>query len=60
MKQEGLDDMTLLSKVTNEEIAANLKLRYEKDIIYVRFRYFARDIASSPNQKLHRQTSATC
>jgi len=34
MKQEGLDDMTLLSKVTNEEIAGNLKLRYEKDIIY--------------------------
>eukprot|EP01087_Luapelamoeba_hula_P023776 TRINITY_DN880_c0_g1_i2.p1 TRINITY_DN880_c0_g1~~TRINITY_DN880_c0_g1_i2.p1 ORF type:complete len:301 (+),score=61.89 TRINITY_DN880_c0_g1_i2:92-994(+) len=34
MKSEGLDDMTLLAKVTNEEISANLKIRYLKDIIY--------------------------
>jgi hypothetical protein len=36
MKQEGLDDMTLLAKVTNDEICSNIKLRYDKDIIYVR------------------------
>jgi len=34
MKQEGLDDMTLLSKVTNEQIRDNLKERYDNDIIY--------------------------
>jgi myosin heavy subunit len=35
MRQEGLDDMTLLSKVTNEQIRDNLKERYDNDIIYV-------------------------
>ncbi|EGG25063.1 myosin IC [Cavenderia fasciculata] len=34
MKNEGLDDMTLLSKVTNDQILENLKKRFEKDIIY--------------------------
>ena len=34
MVQEGLDDMTLLSKVTNEQIRDNLFERYKKDIIY--------------------------
>ncbi|KYQ88475.1 myosin IC [Tieghemostelium lacteum] len=34
MKNEGLDDMTLLSKVTNDQILDNLKKRFEKDIIY--------------------------
>ena len=34
MAQEGLDDMTLLSKVTNDQIADNLRQRYQKDIIY--------------------------
>eukprot|EP01130_Rhizamoeba_saxonica_P002404 TRINITY_DN12207_c0_g1_i1.p1 TRINITY_DN12207_c0_g1~~TRINITY_DN12207_c0_g1_i1.p1 ORF type:complete len:1112 (-),score=281.88 TRINITY_DN12207_c0_g1_i1:48-3341(-) len=34
IQQEGVDDMCLLSKVTNEQIATNLKQRYEKDIIY--------------------------
>jgi len=34
MRQEGLDDMTLLSKVTNEQIRDNLKERYDNDIIY--------------------------
>lgn len=35
--------MTLLSKVTNEQIRDNLKARYDKDIIYVtilKFYYF--------------------
>lgn len=35
MKQEGLDDMTLLSKVTHEQIVENLRRRYSRDIIYV-------------------------
>lgn len=39
MKQEGLDDMTLLAKVNNDEICSNLKMRYDKDIIYVRKRF---------------------
>eukprot|EP01111_Echinosteliopsis_oligospora_P014913 TRINITY_DN5735_c1_g3_i1.p1 TRINITY_DN5735_c1_g3~~TRINITY_DN5735_c1_g3_i1.p1 ORF type:complete len:1138 (+),score=396.14 TRINITY_DN5735_c1_g3_i1:202-3615(+) len=34
MKQEGLDDMTLLSKVTNDQILDNLRKRYDNDIIY--------------------------
>jgi myosin-1 len=32
--QEGVDDMTLLSKLTNEQISANLRQRYAKNIIY--------------------------
>eukprot|EP01100_Stratorugosa_tubuloviscum_P012323 TRINITY_DN580_c0_g2_i1.p1 TRINITY_DN580_c0_g2~~TRINITY_DN580_c0_g2_i1.p1 ORF type:complete len:1264 (+),score=732.79 TRINITY_DN580_c0_g2_i1:136-3927(+) len=34
LKQEGLDDMTLLTKVNNENILQNLKERFEADIIY--------------------------
>jgi myosin-1 len=34
MVQEGVDDMTLLSKITNEQISANLEQRYYKNIIY--------------------------
>lgn len=35
MKQSGLDDMTLLSKLTDEQIMQNLKERFENGIIYV-------------------------
>ncbi|KAH3732887.1 myosin IC [Pelomyxa schiedti] len=34
MKQEGVDDMTMLAKVTHEQIVENLKRRYISDIIY--------------------------
>mmetsp|Transcript_21147 Transcript_21147/g.82083 ORF Transcript_21147/g.82083 Transcript_21147/m.82083 type:complete len:1100 (-) Transcript_21147:145-3444(-) len=34
MSQSGLDDMTLLSKLTNEQIMQNLKERFENGIIY--------------------------
>eukprot|EP00026_Physarum_polycephalum_P000803 Phypoly_transcript_00804.p1 GENE.Phypoly_transcript_00804~~Phypoly_transcript_00804.p1 ORF type:complete len:1167 (+),score=243.05 Phypoly_transcript_00804:427-3927(+) len=34
LKTAGVDDMTLLSKVTNEQILDNLKKRYEANIIY--------------------------
>ena len=34
MRQEGLDDMVLVSEVTNDAIAKNLRVRYDKDIIY--------------------------
>ena len=37
MSRQGLDDMTLLSKVSNDEINKNLKERFDNDIIYVRF-----------------------
>lgn len=33
---EGVDDLVLLPKVTNDGITANLRKRYEKDHIYVR------------------------
>ena len=36
MSQSGLDDMTLLSKLTNEQIMQNLKERFDNGIIYVR------------------------
>ena len=36
MSRQGLDDMTLLSKITNEEISKNLKERFDEGIIYVR------------------------
>ena len=35
MSQSGLDDMTLLSKLTNEQIMQNLKERFDNGIIYV-------------------------
>jgi hypothetical protein len=35
MSRQGLDDMTLLSKITNEEISKNLKERFDNQIIYV-------------------------
>ncbi len=35
MKQTGLDDMILLSKVTNEQIRDNLRERFESGVIYV-------------------------
>jgi len=34
MSQSGLDDMTLLSKLTNEQIMQNLKERFDNGIIY--------------------------
>jgi myosin I len=34
MRQEGVDDMTLLPKITNEAIRDNLHERYQNDIIY--------------------------
>lgn len=34
MNQSGLDDMTLLSKLTNEQISQNLKERFDNGIIY--------------------------
>jgi len=34
MNQTGLDDMTLLSKLTNEQIMENLKERFENAVIY--------------------------
>lgn len=37
MSQSGLDDMTLLSKLTNEQIMQNLKERFDNGIIYVCF-----------------------
>mmetsp|Transcript_16719 Transcript_16719/g.24978 ORF Transcript_16719/g.24978 Transcript_16719/m.24978 type:complete len:1181 (+) Transcript_16719:58-3600(+) len=33
-KDTGVEDMTMLSSITNEAIAANLKKRYENDLIY--------------------------
>jgi myosin I len=35
MRQEGVDDMTLLTKINNDSIAQNLKERFDADIIYV-------------------------
>eukprot|EP00002_Diphylleia_rotans_P012413 TRINITY_DN2428_c0_g1_i1.p1 TRINITY_DN2428_c0_g1~~TRINITY_DN2428_c0_g1_i1.p1 ORF type:complete len:1093 (+),score=254.33 TRINITY_DN2428_c0_g1_i1:94-3372(+) len=34
LKQEGVDDMTLLAKLKNEEISSNLRLRHQHGIIY--------------------------
>ena len=36
IKQEGVDDMTLLTKIDNDCIAKNLKERFDADVIYVR------------------------
>jgi hypothetical protein len=35
MRQEGVDDMTLLTKINNDAIAQNLKERFDADVIYV-------------------------
>ena len=35
-KEIGVSDLTLLSKISNEAINDNLKLRFEHDEIYVR------------------------
>ena len=35
MKEQGVADMTLLSKISEGELKENLKKRYDKDIIYV-------------------------
>jgi myosin-1 len=32
--RHGIDDMVMLTKISNEGIVENLKKRYEKDIIY--------------------------
>ena len=37
MRQEGVDDMTLLTKISNDSIAGNLKERFDADVIYVCF-----------------------
>ena len=37
-KEIGVSDLTLLSKISNEAINDNLKLRFEHDEIYVRDR----------------------
>ena len=37
MRQEGVDDMTLLTKINNDAIAQNLKERFDADVIYVLF-----------------------
>lgn len=37
MKQSGVDDMVLLSKITEEAIVENLKKRYMDDYIFVSF-----------------------
>ena len=36
-KEIGVSDLTLLSKISNEAINDNLKLRFEHDEIYVSF-----------------------
>ena len=41
MRQEGVDDMTLLTKISNDAIAANLKERFDADVIYVCFFFFS-------------------
>lgn len=37
VKQSGVDDMVLLSKITEEAIVENLKKRYMDDYIFVSF-----------------------
>jgi myosin heavy subunit len=37
-KEIGVSDLTLLSKISNEAINENLKLRFQHDEIYVRDR----------------------
>jgi hypothetical protein len=34
-EEEGVDDLVLLPKVTNQGIMANLEKRYKRDLIYV-------------------------
>lgn len=40
VKQSGVDDMVLLSKITEDAIVENLKKRYMDDYIFVSFTYF--------------------
>lgn len=50
VKQSGVDDMVLLSKITEEAIVENLKKRYMDDYIFVSFlwlRCFVIQILSS-------------
>lgn len=37
VKQSGVDDMVLLSKITEDAIVENLKKRYMDDYIFVSF-----------------------
>ena len=53
--KHGLDDMTLLSKVTEDAIVENLQKRYTGDVIYVRLLTV---IADALPRK--RPTSVTC
>lgn len=39
VKQSGVDDMVLLSKITEDAIVENLKKRYMDDYIFVSFQY---------------------
>ncbi|KAG2464589.1 MYO1E protein, partial [Polypterus senegalus] len=39
VKQSGVDDMVLLSKITDDAIVENLKKRYNDDYIFVSFTY---------------------
>lgn len=39
VKQSGVDDMVLLSKITDDAIVENLKKRYMDDYIFVSFRF---------------------
>ena len=56
MKQEGVDDMTLLTKINNDAIAHNLKERFEADVIYVRSFIFL-FLSLPPFQTCEKQTN---
>lgn len=56
--KHGLDDMTLLAKVTEDGIVENLQKRYKADVIYVRATVCWG--AGLLLTAAHRPTSATC
>lgn len=43
VKQSGVDDMVLLSKITEDAIVENLKKRYMDDYIFVSYRLIHQD-----------------
>ena len=58
-KEIGVSDLTLLSKISNEAINDNLKLRFDHDEIYVRECLLMRTAGCAVHASEHRLTAAS-